>query len=182
MMFVTQVHRTTFHRAAAYRSPDKNQEPAQMLACKHTEKPEEELATVNTPSQRRTGLEGPQLWCQRWLLRDGRGTEGRGILLLPPDQTSSFFILVVFSKEFCPTKKFFSLDTDKEDPEWAPEMALLPPARDQQEHLCSFSCRLVMKWGDAFCSLRGRGSGTTAVLLPCTHSTGQLLNDTMLPH
>lgn len=103
-MFVTQVHRTTFHRAVAHGNTGKNQEPAQTLACKHTEQPEEELAAVNTHNQRRIGLEGHSSDANAGCSEMAGAQRGEASSSCLHKETSSFFIMLVFSKDFRSSK------------------------------------------------------------------------------
>lgn len=85
-------------------------------------------------------------------------------------ETSSFFILVVFSKEFYPTKSSSVWTQPRKAPNGHQGGGLATPRGEPG----GASLQLLLQTGneggddDVFCSLRGKGSGTTAVLLPCT--------------
>lgn len=119
-------------------------------------------------SQRRTGVEGPLQQSQCWRSETAGAQRDEAPSSYLHMETSSFFILVVLSKEFCPTKSSSVWTQPRKAPNGHQEWGLATPSRE----LAGASLQLLLQTsnegGDIFCSLSGRGSGTTAVLLPCT--------------
>lgn len=98
------VHRTTFHRAVAHGNTGKNQEPAQTLACKHTEqlvfsKDFRSSKSSSVWTQTRKALNGHE--------RDGFATPSREpagaslqLLMQTGNEMGGLFLLIKWQREW----------------------------------------------------------------------------------
>lgn len=181
----TQVYRITTHGPVAHGGPDKSGANCTLL-CKDTVKARQRACNSKYTQLKKAQLEGAcssDANCP--LLKDGGGTGGlrhpppASRWKHPPRPFLFFHLSYFFPVNVVLLKVVQSGRVENRHQRDGP---CHPQRGTSRTIFTAFTYRLLMKWGDVFCSLKGRGSGTTTVLLPFVHGTGQLLNETMFPH
>lgn len=165
VMLFTWVHRIPIPRVAAPGYPSRNQEPHPCYCSNSRKKPDKEL--VNTHSPRKAPPEGASSNAGSCLpLREGGGTAAPQ--RVPPDGHTlltplDLFLLVIF-----PSEGVQSGDQSPQTGTTEMVLAILSggPAAPALPVL------FTDWWWSVFLFIRGRESGTTAVVLPCTQALG----------